>query len=153
MEPLQVKDARVGDRREVGTCAYARTCTQNMHKKFTYMCTHICSYTQKHMKLGVHVHIYAYMHMHSHIQGGIFIFVSIHIDPSDNKEANIIRFLLCVCICMHLCVCSYLCACEYMFIHVCPILYMSMQGRISISMYVFINMLLMFVCVYVHICT
>lgn len=105
------------------------------------------------MKIGAHVHIYAYMHMHSHIQGGIFICVSIHIDPSDSKEANIIRFLLCVCICMHLCVCSYLCACEYMFIHVCPILYMSMQGNISISMYVFINMLLMFVCVYVHICT
>lgn len=120
-----------------------------MHKKFTYMCTHICSYTQKHMKIGAHVHIYAYIHMHSHIQGGIFICVSIHIDPSDCKEANIIGFLLCVCICMHLCVCSYLCASEYMFIHVCPKLYMSMQGNmsISISMYVFINMLLMFVCV------
>lgn len=76
--------------------------------------------------------------------------------PRYSKEANIIRFLLCVCICMHLCV-FLVGACECVFIHVCPKLYISMQGNISMPMYVFISILLMFVlCVpmyiYAHDC-
>lgn len=52
---------------------------------------------------------------------------------------------MCVLSCVHVSVCSFMCA---------PKLYISMQGNISMPMYVFISILLMFVCVcvYVHIC-
>ena len=63
------------------------------HKKCTYVhlyvhthSTNICSYTQKHMKIGAHAHIHAYLHVHSHAQGGIFICVSPHIGPETAKR-------------------------------------------------------------------
>lgn len=155
MEPLQVKEARVEDRREVGTCAYTHTCTQNMH-----ICSLICAHTQHtHMLIYTKphenrdtcthscIHACAFTHARCHIHMCICTHRPQRLPETAKRPTKSGSYCVYVYVCIYVCVLSCVHVSECMFIHVCPKLYMSMRGNISMPIYVFISILLMFVCV------